>query len=339
MSQRPLVAVTDFLAEAAPEQRVLDGVADLKLLQAADESEVVQRAADAEALLVFHDMRLTDKSLGQLQRCKGIVRCGVGVDNIDLRAAGRRGIVVCNVPDYGTEEVADHALMLLLACARRLLPAHRAIQSGGWDLSAVFGTPRLRGRTLGLIGCGRIGMATALRAKAFGLRVVAYDPYRPDGLDKALGIERCYRLEELLPQAEFISLHCPLTRETRHILRAETLAQLPRGAYVINTARGPCIDLNALYAALESGQVAFAGIDVFEREPLDHDGIRRHPRVVLTPHAAFYSMEGFEEMRTKCAREARRMLQGETVRNPVNLHHLVSPRCPIPHLAPPENES
>src|SRR5262249_28433148 len=152
----------------------------------------------------------------------------------------------CNVPDYGTEEVADHALLLLLAVARRLLPADQAIRAGGWDASTVFGTPRLRGKTLGLIGCGRIGTALALRAKALGMRVVFYDPYKPDGIDKALGVERCYRLEDLLPQAEFLSLHCPLTRETHHLLNAETLSRLPQGAYVINTARGPCIEQEAL---------------------------------------------------------------------------------------------
>jgi D-3-phosphoglycerate dehydrogenase len=336
MNDPPVVAVADFLTEAEIEQRVLDGIAEVRLLQTTDETEVVRRAADAEAILIFHEIRLTERSLARLPRCKAVIRCGVGVDNIDLRAAGQQGIVVCNVPDYGTEEVADHALMLLLACARRLLPSHEAIRAGGWDLTQVHGAPRLRGQTLGVIGCGRIGTALALRAKALGMRVVAYDPYRPNGLDKALGIERCHRLEDLLPQAKFISLHCPLTRETHHLLNTETLALLPRGAYIINTARGPCIDLNALFAALVSGQVAYAGLDAIEREPLDDERIRRHPRVVLTPHAAFYSVEGNEEMRTKSAQEAERVVRGEPVRNPVNLHHLVQPRCPVPCFTPPD---
>src|SRR5581483_1661429 len=185
---------------------------------------------EAEVLIFFHEIRLSDGAFSQLPRLKGAIRCGVGVDNIDLKSAGARGIVVCNVPDYGTEEVADHALMLLLACARRLLPAHDAIRAGGWDLPIVYGAPRLRGRTLGLIGCGRIGTAMALRAKALGLCVVFYDPYRPGGIDKALGIERCFDLNELLARSEFLSLHCPLTRETHHILNAATLARLPRGA-------------------------------------------------------------------------------------------------------------
>lgn len=334
MNQRPLVVVTDYLSEAGPERHVLDSVAELQLLQTIDEQDVARRATEADVLLVFHDIKLTERSIACLWKCKGIIRCGVGFDNVDIQAAGRHGMVVCNVPDYGTEEVADHALLLLLAVARRLLPADQAIRAGRWDPTTVFGTPRLRGKTLGLIGCGRIGTAMALRGKALGMRVVFYDPYKPDGLEKALGLERCHRLEDLLSQAQFLSLHCPLTRETRHILNPRTLALLPRGAYVVNTARGPCIDLPALLDALESGHVAFAGLDVVEREPLDDERIRRHPRVLLTPHAAFYSVEGFAEMRSKGVDEARRMLLGEPVRNPVNLHCLTNPRCEIPRPAP-----
>lgn len=329
MTTKPLVVVTDHLAEAGVEQPILADVAEIRLLQTNDERDVIAHGVAADVLLVYHTMRITDAALAALPRLKAVVRCGVGFDNVDCEAAGKRGVVVCNVPDYGTEEVADHALLLLLACARRLLPAHEAIRTGGWDLSKVFGTPRLRGRTMGIIGCGRIGTAMALRAKAVGLHVVAYDPYLPPGTEKALGIERAWSLDDLLPRAEFLSLHCPLTPETRHIVNAKTLAQLPRGAYVVNTARGPCVDLTALHAALEAGQVTAAGIDVFENEPLDHEAIRRHPRVILTPHAAFYSVEGFEEMRSKGAQEARRVLLREAVRNPVNLHQLVGARAVV----------
>ncbi|MFM7150387.1 MAG: NAD(P)-dependent oxidoreductase, partial [Gemmataceae bacterium] len=154
-----MVAVTDHLAEAGVETPILQEVADLELLQTVDEMEVVRRARHAAILLVYHDIKLTSKSLGELPNLRAVIRCGVGFDNVDLQAAGQRGIVVCNVPDYGTEEVADHAVMLLLACARRLIPCHDAIRQDRWDLTAAFGTPRLRGRTLGLIGCGRIGTA------------------------------------------------------------------------------------------------------------------------------------------------------------------------------------
>lgn len=322
MTQRFQVVVTDYLAEAGPEQQVLADLADLQLLQTNDEADVARRGAEADVLLVYHDIKLTERSINQLRKCRGIIRCGVGFDNVDLAAAGQHGIVVCNVPDYGTEEVADHALMLLLAIARRFLIAERSVRSGRWDPTCVFGTPRLRGKTLGLIGCGRIGTAMAQRAKALGMRVVIHDPYKPDGIEKSLGVERCHRLDDLLPQAEFLSLHCPLTSETHHLLNARALEMLPRGAYVINTARGPCIDLEALLRSLESCQVAFAGLDVVEVEPLQDERVRQHPRIVLTPHSAFYSVEGFDEMRSKGAVEARRLLTGEPVRNPVNLHCL-----------------
>jgi len=330
MSTRPLIVVTDHLAEAGVERPILDAIADVKLLQTTDEADVVRLAPQADVLLVYHDIKLSERCIGQLHHCKGIIRCGVGFDNIDVEAAGRRGIVVCNVPDYGTEEVADHALMMLLASVRRLLPCDQDVRSGKWRVETIFGAPRLRGRTLGIIGCGRIGSAMVLRARALGLRVVIYDPYKPDGLEKALGVDRSYRLEEMLPQCHFVSLHCPLTPETHHILNARTLSLLPKGAYVVNTARGGCIDLIALRQALDSGQISHAALDVVEREPLDDEAIRRHPRTLLTAHVAFYSVEGFNEMRTKGAIEARRMIQGEPVRNPVNLHLLTNPRAVVP---------
>ncbi len=329
MAARPLVVVTDHLAEAGVEKPVLDGIADILLLQTGHERDVIARGTGADVLLVYHDIKLTAATIDALPRCKAIIRCGVGFDNVDLQAAGRNGIVVCNVPDYGTEEVADHALMMMLAVGRRLLPSDQLVRSGGWEPNVAFGTPRMRGKTLGVIGLGRIGTAMAMRGKALGMRVVFLDPFLPDGPDKALGIERARSVEELLPQCHFVSLHCPLTAQTRHILNAKTLALLPRGAYVVNTARGGCIDLAALAAALDSGQVAYAGIDVIEGEPAVPEAIRTHPRVLLTPHTAFYSVEAFDEMRVKGAKEARRVIEGEPVRNPVNLHCLTDPRAVV----------
>jgi phosphoglycerate dehydrogenase-like enzyme len=329
MSKRHLVVVTDYLAEPGYEISVLGDIADVHLLQATDEADLVQRGGSADALITFHEISLTEQSMSALPNCRGIVRCGVGVDNVDLEAAGRRGIVVCNVPDYGTEEVADHALLCLLALARRLLPADQSVRAGLWHPSVVFGAPRLRRGTLGLIGCGRIGTAMALRGKALGMRVSFYDPYKADGFDKALGIQRCDRLSDLLMQSEFVSLHCPLTPETYHILNAETLVQLPVGAYIINTARGGCIDPTALLEALDGGRLNSAALDVIENEPLTDERIRQHPKLLLTPHVAFYSAEGYAEMRTKAAQEVRRMLTGEPVRNPVNVAWLADARCKI----------
>ena len=184
------VLVADFLEEASVESPVLNDIATLVLCGARDEEELAGYLPGADAIMLFHDIpHLGEVSFARASRCKCVVRAGVGYNNIDLEAAGRHGVVVCNVPDYGTEEVADHAIMFLLALARRLVPCHQAVRSGTWHYETAVGTPRLRGKTLGLVGCGRIGTATALRAKALGLDVVFYDPHLRQGMDKALGIQ------------------------------------------------------------------------------------------------------------------------------------------------------
>ena len=165
----------------------------------------------------------------QRPRCRCVVRAGVGYNNVDVEAATRHGVIVCNVPDYGTEEVADHAIMFLLAIVRRLVPSHEAIRGGTWDYRTAIGAPRLRGKTFGVVGCGRIGTAAALRARALGLDVVFYDPYLRQGMDKALGIRRAHRLEDLLAQSDFVSLHCYLDATTRHLINEESIAWRKRG--------------------------------------------------------------------------------------------------------------
>ena len=225
--------------------------------------------------MLFHDLSiLSELSFSRAPRCRGVVRAGVGYNNVDVEAASRHGVVVCNVPDYGTEEVADHAIMFLLALARRLVVSHQAIRDGNWDYRTALGAPRLRGKTFGVVGCGRIGTAAALRAKALGLDVVFYDPYLRQGMDKALGIRRVYRLEDLLEQSHFVSLHCYLDASTRHLINAQTIARMRPGAILINTARGPLVDETALLDALDSGHLAAAGLDVIEREPLDYERLR-----------------------------------------------------------------
>ena len=313
------VVVTDFLTETEVEGPILGDLAQIVLAGARTEDDLADLLPRADALVVYHDVpMLTDASLERLGRCQGIVRAGVGYNNIDVEAATRRGIPVCNVPDYGAEEVADHAMMLLLAVVRRLLPSVDSIRGGGWDVPLMTGVPRLRGRTIGLVGCGRIGTAMALRAKAFGLRVLYYDPLAAPGLDKALGIDQAGSIVELFEASDYVSVHCYLDATTRHLVDAEALARMRPGGVVINTARGPVIDQEALIGALESGQLAGVGLDVVEREPLDDDRLRHHPRAILTPHVAFYSVEGFLEMRRKAAEEVRRLLLGQPPRCPVN---------------------
>jgi C-terminal binding protein len=325
------VLIADFLRDASIEGPVLDGVAGVVVAGASHESQLTPHLAEADAIILFHDVeRMSDASFALAHRCRAVIRAGVGYNNVDLVAAGRRGIAVCNVPDYGTEEVADHSILLLLAVARHLRAQDASMRGGEWDYLVARDTPRLRGKTLGLVGCGRIGSATAIRARAFGLDVVFYDPYAPQGLDKALGIRREFRLEPLLEQAHFVSLHCYLDDRSRHLIDAAALACLRPGSILNTPARAPVVDQVALVEALDSGHLLGAGIDVFEREPLDDDRLRHHPRVVLTPHSAFYSIEGFIELRTKAAEEARRVLLGEAPRNLVNRPMLVGPRVALP---------
>src|SRR5271163_927151 len=226
MSDRFTVLVADFLDETSIESAILGDIARIIIARARDEAELADHLPDADAVLLFHDISiLGEQSFARAPRCRCVVRAGVGYNNIDLAAATRHGVIVCNVPDYGTEEVADHAILFLLALARKLLTCDAAIRTGVWHYSTAIGTPRLRGRTLGLVGCGRIGTATALRAKAFGLDVVFYDPLVPQGVDKALGIRRVFRLEELLEQSHFVSLHCYLDQTTHHLIDARALGR------------------------------------------------------------------------------------------------------------------
>jgi phosphoglycerate dehydrogenase-like enzyme len=331
MIPRPRVLLADFLEDDSIERPALADIADLVIARAHLESDLNPYLAETDAIILFHDVtHVGEPSFAKAPRCKAVVRAGVGFNNVDLAAAGQHGIAVCNVPDYGTEEVADHAMMLLLAVARHLFSSSLALRAGVWDYLTARDTPRLRGKTLGLVGCGRIGSAMALRAKAFGLDVVFYDPKVPAGYEKALGIRREFTLEPLLETSHFISVHCYLNEDTHHLIDAQAFARMRPGSILINTARGPVVDQVALGDALESGHLRGAGIDVFEREPLDDERIRLHPRVVITPHSAFYSVESFVELRTKAAEEVRRILQGQPPRNLVNRAFLVQPRISLP---------
>lgn len=324
------VIITDFWTEDPDlEREALAGLASLDCLGASHEQQLRGRIEQADALLVWHDIRLGADSIASLERCRAIVRIGVGFDNVDLEAATRHGIPVCNVPDYGVEEVADHALAMLLALVRRLPDWQNALRAQPlrWDALCFPRLPRLRGRVLGIIGLGRIGTAMALRGKALGMQVCFYDPYTADGRDKALGLERVESLAELLSRSFAVSIHAPLTDETRGMIDAQRLALLPRGATLINTARGPICDTSAVLAALQDGRLAAVGLDVLPSEPANPaDPLVRafqqpdHPayhRILLTPHAAFYSEAGFAEMRRKAALEVRRALLGEALRNRV----------------------
>ncbi len=315
----PLVVVTDSVFPTLePARRVLAQVgAELQLAEASDPGKVMELARKAEAVMVTY-MPITAEFIGQLQRCRIIARFGIGVDNVDVVAATRAGIVVTNVPDYCVDEVSDHALAMLLALARRLLPADRMVRAGIWSVSALTPIHRLQGRVLGLVGFGKIARALARKAQALGLEVLAYDPYLSPEAIEAYGA-RPASFDELLEHSDFISIHAPLTPETRHLFNEEAFDKIKPGAFLINTARGPIVDERALLRALESGRLAGAALDVLEQEPPPADApLLRRKDVLITPHIAFYSEESLVELQTKAAEEVVRVLQGQAPRNPVN---------------------
>jgi phosphoglycerate dehydrogenase-like enzyme len=313
------VVIADFLDESEVETPILGEIATVHLARAWSEAELLTHVESADALILYHDIPALGRStFERAPRLQGVIRAGVGFNNVDLNAANDCGVVVCNVPDYGTEEVADHAMALLLAVARQLFAGDLAIRRGEWDFRNVIEAPRLRGKTIGLLGCGRIGTAMALRAKSFGFDVVFFDPFAPPGHEKAIGVTRAETLDDLLAQSQFLSLHCYLDDSTRGLIDASALAKLPEGAVLINTARGGVVVSEAVADALDRGHLLGAGLDVFEVEPLDNERLRTHPKVVLSPHSAFYSREAFRELRRKTAEECRRLLMKQPLRCPVN---------------------
>lgn len=325
------VVITDFLSHSPEtEVQILGDLARVESLCADHEEQLAGHIEDADAIMIYHTLKFTVRSIERLTRCKLIVRCGVGFDNVDWKFARQRGIPVANVPDYGTEEVADSAIGLMLSMTRGIALLNSQLRQGGIDWSYSHATPlrRLRGRVLGIIGLGRIGSAAALRGKALGMDVAFYDPFVPDGRDKALAIRRVESLDELLAQAYVISLHCPLTEETRHLIRAETLDKMQPGSYLVNTSRGAVVDTAAIPAAVASGKLAGAGLDVLPHEPPAEDDPLlvawrnpehpAHHRLILNAHTAFYSEEGLLDMRVKGAEACRRALLGLPLRNVVN---------------------
>lgn len=325
------VVITDLLDDdLRPEREVLDGVAKVAALQAEDEADLVGRIEHADAIIVYHQVTLTRNTLERLRQCRVIVRGGVGFDNVDGASARQLGIPLANTPDYGTEEVADSALGMLLALTRGIHRANSVLRaaSGPWTYEVIAPTVRLRDRVLGIVGLGRIGTAMAVRGKALGMDVAFFDPYKPDGYDKALGIRRVEELSELLQQSLVISLHCPLDQHTHHLIDAGALACMQEDAYLVNTARGGVVDHQALAAALASGHLAGAGIDVLPTEPppADHPLLAvwrdplhpAHHRLIINPHIAWYCEDGKLDMRYKAAETCRRALLGLPLRNLVN---------------------
>ncbi len=327
------VVITDYLEPPASiESKVLEGVANVECLLAKNTRELLGELTDADGLILCHEVSITPEVVQELHQCKAVVRCGVGFDNIDRKAAGERGIYVCNVPDYGVDEVADHAIAMMLACNRGLIKVERGIRRSlsPWDMRAIQPIFRVAGAKMGIIGLGRIGGATAMRAKGLRMDVVAYDPYVRAGTDKLLGVP-LVDLEELLSSCDVVSVHTPLTGETRQLIDRNALALMKPSSILINTARGAVVDTDALTEALRNGSIAGAGIDVLPEEPASNDmplvqlwqeDTQPPVNLILTPHTAFYSDAGLIEMREKAAMELRRILTGQAPKNCVNTEFL-----------------
>ena len=285
-----------------------------------DEAHVLGQPLLPEAEIVLVELApVTARVLSRASSCALVVRYGVGVDNVDIEAATAAGIWVANVPDYATDTVADHAIMLLLAVARDLPGFTGRIRQDGWrGAGDHYVPPALRGRVLGIVGYGRIGRATSLRARAMGLEVWACDPFvAPDQMAKDGVVST--DLESLFKECDFLSLHCPLTELTHHLVSKDALAMMKPGVIIVNTARGDVIDLVALAAALDAGHVRGAGLDVFDREPLPPGHpLRTHPAVIATPHMGFLSDGSVRELRARVAKNAAALLRGGPPVYPVN---------------------
>jgi D-3-phosphoglycerate dehydrogenase / 2-oxoglutarate reductase len=317
---RPLIAVTDSvfptLDPAKAALKRLDP--ELRMAKSASVDDILAVARDADAVLVTY-AKLPGELLRQLRRCKAIGRFGLGVDNIDLPAAKEMGITVTYVPDYCIQEVSDHAMALLLALARKIPFSNQLVQAGRWEMPAVVPIYRLEGRVLGLLGFGNIPRKLVPKAKAFGLRVITHDPYVRADVVQSLDVQNV-GLDELLQMSDFISVHAPLTPQTRGLVNADAFAKMKKGVLIVNSARGPLIDEQALVQALDSGQVGGAALDVLATEPPAKDcPLLGRDNVILTPHTGFYSVDALNELQTKCAGDVARVLSGEAPVYPVKM--------------------
>jgi D-3-phosphoglycerate dehydrogenase len=301
------VVVSDQVFPTVDIERGLLAEIDADLVVArGDVDEVLGEAADADAILNTY-LPWTAVSIAKLENCKIIARYGIGFDNVDLVAARESGIVVTNVPDYSVEEVATHALALIMAALRKLIAADNSVRAGVWSVDNFRPIRRLSTLTVGLVGYGRIGRRIAAPLEALGARIVAHDPY----LDSSPDLPDLLGFEELLGEADIVSLHLPLNDETRGIVNQASIGSMKDGAILVNTSRGPLVDLSAVGEALRTGKLAAAALDVFDVEPLDPSRIEDVPNLIATPHMAYYSEEALQESQRKAATQVIKVLTGQ----------------------------
>lgn len=321
MEQNPKIIICDCDHNNVDmEKSVFDKAGcGFKWLHCHTEDEVIKECQGAVCFLNQY-APMNEKVFKGVPSLKMIVRYGVGVDNVNLEDADKYGVQICNVPDYGMNEVADHALTLMLACVRKAWLLGNRTKEGAWNYAESIPVHRLSTLTVGIVGTGRIGSEFAKRVKALGCRIIAFDPnYKSLSRHFPQDITYCASLDELLKQSDVISMHCSLNAGNHHIMNKEAFAKMKDGSYFINVSRGGLVDEDALDEALTSKKLSGAGIDVVNQEPLDHNSpLFKHPNLIITPHMAWYSEEAALELKRKCAEEAVRFLNGEPVRYPIN---------------------
>ena len=318
MSGKAKVVLTDYVWQSLDvERKTLEDLAVLVPLQTKKAEEFLPEAQDCDALLNTYAGPITAEAMARMPKCRIIARYGIGVDTIDLEAATQAGIIVTNNPTYCIEEVAEHTFALLLACARKVALYDRLVRARGWELPPGKPIFRLSGRTLGLVGFGNIGRQVAARAAAFGMRVLFADPLVEKGRFPGPGTK--VDLDELLRESDFVSLHPPLTRETRKMINAGALSRMKPSAWLINCSRGPVVDTDALVGALDAKQIAGCALDTTDPEPLpDPHPLRGRDNVIITPHVAWYSEQALVGLQAGAPSEVRRVLSGEWPVNVVN---------------------
>ena len=310
----PKVIISDHTFPSLDLQKNVLDSAEIELVDiqpiCVTEDDVIERCGGADVLLVQW-APITRRVLKSLPHLKGVVRYGIGVNNIDLTAAKELGIGVANIPTYCLEEVSNHALAMMLGLGRRIPQDHYRIVHGEWGIGPLLPIPAFIDMTVGLIGFGAIARRVAHKAKCFGFQIIASDPYVEDAIFTENGVKRV-ELDALLSSADIISLHCPLVSETAHMINRSTINKMKRGVVIVNTSRGPLITEADLIEALQSNHVVGAGLDVFEEEPLAKDSVLRTlPNVLLTSHAASVSIRAVDLLQTKAAESARDFVQGK----------------------------
>lgn len=305
--KKPLIAVVDWKPSPRGNRRCLvekdalgSGV-NIKYYLVDKPEDWKGQLLKADAVLLWHNAQMPAEVINKLDDCKLIVRNGTGFDTVDVAAATCRDIPVCNVPDYGTDEVADHSIALALSLCRQIIPINEECKKLGWEIPNKELIRRFSEMNFGIVGLGRIGTSVALKAKALGFKVLFYDPYLSNGVDKSLGVKRLKNFNEFLGLCDLISINCPLTEETKYMFTKREFRRMNRNSFLVNTARGPIVKKADLFEALKKGAIAGAALDVIEDEPLKTKAEAATPNLIVTCHSAFYSNEAAWEMRYKAA--------------------------------------